>query len=188
MTDSYRSPFLLDVVLYPHRSLPPQGFFTLMLAVAVVSFAAGILFVTIGAWPIFVFFGLDVLLLYWAFRLSYRSGRLCEVVRVTRHQLTVQRVQPNGKRQTWSFQPAWARVELLKPEDHDCTLLLASGRERLVIGAFLPPEERVEFAGVLKEALRAARTWPTDSGVAAGSEAMAGGGGDGGGGLAETGA
>jgi len=159
MPPSNASPFLLDAALYPHRSLPHRGFLILMGAVAAMSFVTGILFASMGAWPVLGFFGLDVLLFYWAFRLSYRSGRLCEVVRVTRHQLTVQRVQPNGKRQTWSFQPAWARVELLKPEEHDCTLQLASGRERLVIGAFLPPEERVEFAGALKDALRAARTW-----------------------------
>lgn len=166
MPQSDRSPFLLDAVLYPHRSLSQQGFMILMFAVAGVSFFTGILFVTMGAWPVMGFFGLDVLLFYWAFRLSYRSGRLCEVVRVTRHQLTVQRVQPDGRRKTWSFQPAWARVELLKPEEHDCTLQLASGRQRLVIGAFLPPEERVEFAQALKEALRAARTFPVAAGGA----------------------
>lgn len=159
-TPPKRSPFFLDAVLYPHRSLPPQGFMILMAAVAGVSFVTGLMFASMGAWPVMGFFGLDVLLFYWAFRLSYRSGRLCEVVRVTRHQLTVQRVQPDGRRETWSFQPAWARVELLKPEEHDCVLRLASGRERLVIGAFLPPEERVEFAQTLKDALRAARTFP----------------------------
>lgn len=164
MTQANRSPFLLDAVLTPHRSLPPQGFILLMAAVAGVSFVTGMVFVSMGAWPVMGFFGLDVLLFYWAFRLSYRSARLCEVVRVTRQQLTVQRVQPDGRRQTWRFEPAWARVELLKPEEHDCTLRLASGRERLVIGAFLPPEERVEFAQTLKEALNAARTYPVAAG------------------------
>jgi len=163
MTQPNRSPFLFDAVLSPHRSLPPQGFMILMAAVAVVSFVTGMVFVTMGAWPVMGFFGLDVLLFYWAFRLSYRSARLCEVVRVTRQQLTVQRVQPDGRRQTWRFEPAWARVELLKPEEHDCILQLASGRRRLVIGAFLPPEERVEFAETLKNALRAARTFPSGS-------------------------
>ena len=164
---SNRSPFLLDAVLYPHRSLPRQGFVVLMVAFGLASFVTGIVFASMGAWPVLGFFGLDVLLLfYWAFRLSYRSGRLCEVVRVTRHQLTVQRVQPGGRRQTWSFQPAWARVDLLRPEEHDCTLQLASGHERLTIGAFLPPEERVAFAEELRQALRTARMWPVGGGGA----------------------
>ena len=102
MTDTARSPFLLDVVLYPHRSLPPQGFMILMIGFGAVSFVTGAVFATMGAWPVLGFFGLDVLLFYWAFRVSYRSGRLREVVRVTRHQLTVQRVQPDGRRKTCS--------------------------------------------------------------------------------------
>ncbi len=160
MTDTARSPFLLDVVLYPHRSLPPQGFMILMIGFGAVSFVTGAVFATMGAWPVLGFFGLDVLLFYWAFRVSYRSGRLREVVRVTRHQLTVQRVQPDGRRKTWSFEPAWARVELYRPAEHDCRLILASGQRRLAIGKFLPPEERVAFAATLSEALRAARTYP----------------------------
>ena len=160
MTDTARSPFLLDAVLHPHRSLPPQGFLILMGVFGVVSFVTGIMFATMGAWPVLGFFGLDVLLFYWAFRLSYRSGRLREIVRVTRHQVTVQRVQPDGRRKTWSFEPAWSRVELLEPEEHHCRLILASGRRQLTIGEFLPPEERVAFAETLRSALRAARTYP----------------------------
>ena len=33
-----------------------------------------------GAWPVMGFFGLDVLLVYVAFKLNYRSGRLYETV------------------------------------------------------------------------------------------------------------
>lgn len=154
------SPFYLDVALYPHRSLPPQGFLYLMGAVALVSFATGVMFASMGAWPVLGFFGLDVALFYWAFRRSYRSGRLCEVVRLTRHQLTIQRVQPDGRRKTWSFEPAWSRVVLERPEEHDCQLILANKQERLTIGAFLPPEERVAFAEALRNALQAAKTYP----------------------------
>jgi uncharacterized membrane protein len=153
------SPFFLDVALYPHRSLPPQGFLILMAVFGIASFATGIIFASIGAWPVLGFFGLDVALFYWAFRLSYRSGRLCEVVRVTRQQLTVQRIQPDGRRKTWSFEPAWARVDLERPDEHDSRLILASGHRRLAIATFLPPEERATFAETLRTAIRAARTY-----------------------------
>ena len=43
-----------------------------MVAIGAVSFVAGVVFLLMGAWPVFGFFGLDVLLLYWAFRLNYR--------------------------------------------------------------------------------------------------------------------
>lgn len=153
------SPFFLDVVLYPYRSLSSQGFMALIAAVALVSFAMGLIFASMGAWPVSGFFGLNLALLYLAFRLSYRSARLREIVRVTRHQLTVCRVQPDGRQQVWSFEPAWARVELHRPEEHDCLLEIASSRRRLIIGAFLPPQERVTFADTLRGALCVARTY-----------------------------
>jgi uncharacterized membrane protein len=160
---STASPFLLDAVLSPHRSLPPRGFLVLMLAFGGVSFAAGLLFASMGAWPVLGFFGLDVLLFYIAFRISYRRARLREIVRVTRQQVTVRRVQPDGRQTLWQFEPAWVRVELHRPEEHDCRLELASGRQSLALGAFLSPEERVEFAATLRAALRAARTFPRPS-------------------------
>ncbi len=154
------SPFLFDAVLYPYRSLAPRAFMVLFAAFGLASFATGLIFASMGAWPVLGFFGVDVLLFYFAFRINYRSARLCEVVRVTRQQLTVRRVQPDGRQKVWSFEPAWARVKLHRPEEHDCRLEIASGRWSLTLGKFLPPEERVEFAETLRNALREARTFP----------------------------
>ena len=75
-------PLLFDAVLYPHRSLSPAGFWLIMGAISLVSFTAGIAFLLKGAWPILGFFGLDVLLMYVAFKASYRSGRLHETIRM----------------------------------------------------------------------------------------------------------
>ena len=36
-----------------------------------------------GAWPVIGFFGLDVALIYLAFKLNYRSGRLYETIELT---------------------------------------------------------------------------------------------------------
>lgn len=154
------SPFLLDATLHPHRSLTPQAFMILFGVFGVASFTTGIIFASMGAWPVLGFFGIDVLLFYIAFRINYRRARLREIVRVTRQQLTVMRVQPDGRQKVWSFEPAWARVELHRPEEHDCRLEIASGRRKLALGEFLPPEERVAFASALRDALREARTFP----------------------------
>jgi uncharacterized membrane protein len=155
--DGGRGPYLFDAVLYPHRSLGPRGFWLLMGAISLVSFTAGIAFLLRGAWPVFGFFGLDVLLMYWAFKASYRSGRLRETVRLTSDALTVERVSPGGRVQRWSFQPYWLRVEIDLPARHGSQVVLASHGKRLVVGAFLSPEERGEFAEALREALNRAR-------------------------------
>lgn len=172
MSDAMRTiqppdePVLFDAVLFPHRSLPPAGFWLLISIVAGFSFAAGMLFVMIGAWPVFGFFGLDVLLLAWCFRRSYWQARLYETVRLTERSLTVRRVDPGGKALTWTFQPYWLRVEMDDPPQHESQLTLASHGRRLAIGSFLAPEEKAEFARALRAALQSARAAPS-AGLAA---------------------
>ncbi len=66
---------LFRAVLLPHRSLGRKGFIALMLVVCLVSALTGLKFYQLGAWPVMAFFGLDVLLIYGAFRLNYRAAR-----------------------------------------------------------------------------------------------------------------
>jgi len=150
--DGKASPVFFDAVLYPHRSLPPQGFLVLMLLLGAVSFAAGVSFVLIGAWPVFGYFGLDVLLVYLAFRASYRSARMHEWVRLTEDALTVERVGQRGERRRWQFQPFWLRV-VLEERDETNRLVLTSHGRQVVVGGFLAPAERKNLAVALKDAL-----------------------------------
>lgn len=144
-------------VLTSHRSLSPTGFVILMTAVGVISFAIGILFLLTGAWPVFGFFTLDALLIYGAFKLNYRSGRAFERVDVTREQLTVTRVHPSGRTESFDFNPFWARV-LLKERTNGCTELRLAAQDReLLFGQFLTDDERRDFASALKGALTEAR-------------------------------
>ena len=78
-----QEPTIFSAVLTPHRSLSPAGFLLFMLVLGGISFTTGMVFLLAGAWPVFGFFGLDVLLVYWAFRLNYRSARAYEQVIVT---------------------------------------------------------------------------------------------------------
>ena len=57
-------PTLFSATITPHRSLGQAGFLVLMLVFGGVSFCTGVAFLLMGAWPVFGFFGLDVLLLY----------------------------------------------------------------------------------------------------------------------------
>ncbi len=150
-----RDDALLRLELYPHRSLPRTGFLVLMALVSLVSFAIGIAFTLIGAWPVLGFFGLDVLIIYAAFRLNYRAGRLRERVSMTRDDLTLERQRPNGKVERWSFNPYWVRCEAA-----DRHLTLTSHGRQLRFGAFLLPEEREEVAGEIRTALDRARQLP----------------------------
>jgi uncharacterized membrane protein len=148
-----RSEPFFDAILTPHRSLSPLGFWLLMAAVSAVSFTAGLAFYLQGAWPIMGFFGLDVLLVYLAFRANYRAARLYETVRLTDTELVVRRVDPKGRERLWRFEPYWLRVKIDDPPRHESPLVLTSHGRQLVIGSFLTPEERADFAHALTAAL-----------------------------------
>src|SRR5262245_39262647 len=144
-------------LLTPHRSLSPTGFMILMSAVCAVSFGTGLLFYLLGAWPVVGFMGLDVALIYIAFKLNYRSGRLYETVDLQEDALTVTRVQPSGKAESWSFNPYWVRLSLIERIGRSSELSLNSHGGRLVFASFLSDHEREDFAQALSAALREAR-------------------------------
>src|SRR6266702_8593811 len=89
-------PKLFSARLTPHRSLNRTGFLVLMAFLSAVSFAAGIAFLLMGAWPVFGFFGLDVLVIYWAFRINFRRAAAVEEISVTPSELRVRRVSHRG--------------------------------------------------------------------------------------------
>ena len=140
-------------VLLPHRSLPPRGFNILMLVLGLISVAVGIGFVSIGAWPVCGFFGLDVALIYLAFRLNYRSARRREILRLADDDFTVERIDVYGERLIWHFQPFWLRVILLERPDESNRLLLASHGRTLPIADFLGAPMRRELAETLRGVL-----------------------------------
>jgi len=145
-------------ILHPHRSLGPRGFLALMLAIGSVSFVTGMVFLAMGAWPVFGFFGLDVALVYIAFKLNYRSGRLYETVELTPAALTVTRVHPSGKRECFDFNPYWVRVFVAEGPQGRTDLRLTSHGRELSFGRFLTDDERRDFSDALTGALIEART------------------------------
>jgi uncharacterized membrane protein len=153
-------PLVFDATLMPHRSLSPFGFILLMGAVALVGFSIGVAFFLMGAWPVFGFCGLEVVLFYVLFRLSYRSGRMFERVRLTATALTVERHHVGGRVSRWSFQPYWLRVIMDDPPRHESRVVLSSHGRSLSVGNFLSPEERLDFARALRDALGRIRSAP----------------------------
>ena len=141
---------LLDLVLRPHRSLSPAGFWALMALLAAFSFVGGIVFWLAGAWPVIGFLGVDLLLVYIAFKASYAGGRAYERVRLSPERLTVERVDPWGRRTRFELQPHWLQVNLDTNEEQ---LSLASHGRALTIAAFLPPDERAQVADEIRRAL-----------------------------------
>jgi uncharacterized membrane protein len=161
-TDPNDEPTLLSARLVPYRSLDRRGFLAVMIAVGALSFAGGLVFVLMGAWPVVGFLGLDVALVYWAFRANYRAAAAFEDVTVTGSALTLRKVSADGASEIFSFNPLWTRLERETHPDYGVrALYLVSRGRRLPIGAFLAPEERESFAATLLAALAEAKRGPT---------------------------
>jgi len=157
MSEAAPDDVLFDALLTPHRSLSPRGFAILMALAGGIGFVFGGAFILLGAWPIFGFCGAEWLLFYFCFRHNFRAQRMSERVRLTHDRLTVERRDRRGRLQSWSFQPYWLRVEMDDPPQHHSQLRLTSHGRSLILGAFLSPGERFEFAAALSEALRRQR-------------------------------
>jgi uncharacterized membrane protein len=151
-------PTIFSAVITPHRSLGRNGFWILIGAYGAVSFIAGIAFLIMGAWPVFGFLGLDVLLLYWAFKLNYRSAAAYEEVLVTPTALTVRKVSHRGKVREWVLNPLWVKLDKVVHEEFgiERLFLVARGKE-LAIASFLGPDEKATFAKALGNAIADAK-------------------------------
>jgi uncharacterized membrane protein len=159
-------PKIFAAIITPHRSLGPRGFLILMLCLGALSFVSGVVFVSIGAWPVFSFFGLDVLVVYLAFRANYRSARAYEEVTVTAAELTVRKVSHRGGVRQWTLNPLWVRLERIVHEEFGIErLFLVSHGRRLAIAGFLSPAERASFARALATALGEAKRGPTRTSI-----------------------
>jgi uncharacterized membrane protein len=160
-------PELFSALLTPHRSLNRTGFLVLMGFLSVISFAAGLAFLLMGAWPVFGFFGLDVLAIYWAFRVNFRRASATEEISVTPSELRVRRVSHRGHVVEWVLNPLWVRLDQKVHAEFGIEkLYLVSKGRHVSIANFLGADEKASFAKALTAALQTARRGPSYNPVA----------------------
>ena len=155
-------PTLFSAIITPHRSLSGTGFLVVMALVGGFSFIGGVVFFMIGAWPVVGFLGLDVLLVYWAFRVNYRAAAAFEEVTVTPSELRVRRVSHRGEVSEWTLNPVWTQLARDTHEEFGVKqLFLVTRGRKLPVAGFLSPAERESFAQALSAALIEAKRGPT---------------------------
>ena len=119
-----------------------------------------LVFAFLGAWPVIGFCGAEFLLLYGMFKLNYKAARSYERVRLSDNGFEVRRVNPKGNETAYRFEPTWLQVHIDNPPEHHSQLTVGSHGKQLTIGTFLTPEERLEVATALRDALHMRRTTP----------------------------
>ncbi|OQM76134.1 DUF2244 domain-containing protein [Manganibacter manganicus] len=149
---------IFRALLTPYRSLGRTGFFILMGALMFGWVVTGAIFLANGAWPVFGFFGLDVIGLYLAFRMNYRAARAREEVSVSRTALDIRKVAPSGKTEAHRFNPFWARFAVARHTEIGITRMAVEAQGQAVtIGGFLNPDDRESFATAFSRALAKAK-------------------------------
>jgi uncharacterized membrane protein len=144
--------------LRPHRSLGRKGTAIVVGAVALASLLVSMPFVVMGAWPVGGFFGLDVALVYMAFRISNRNARAYEEIFLSRVELVFRKVNWRGASREWRFNPRWVRLKAEKDADYGLLrLAIAERRREVAIADCLGPAERADFARAFDRALAEAR-------------------------------
>ena len=108
----------------------------------------------LGAWPIIGFAGLDILALYWAFRVNYRETRRREQITITKNRLTLVKTDIKGKSTSFVFNPYWVRLKTKHIEDKGMTnLWLLSHGKGVEVGDFLHAPDRESLAHALSAAI-----------------------------------
>ncbi|HUI20452.1 MAG TPA: DUF2244 domain-containing protein [Methylocella sp.] len=152
---------LFSARLKPHRSLNRRNFRLLMGIFTGAIFFSTLPFVLLGAWPVAGFTGIDIAILYFAFRASFRAARAYEDVEVSFFELSLAKVSASGERAEWHFNPAFVRLEREQDEEFGVQRLALVSRGRAVeIAAFLGPADKADLAAELSRALAEARRGP----------------------------
>ena len=145
---------LYEIYLYPYRSLNKTGFFILMFALGLISFIAGIVFMLKGAWPVFGFFGLDVLLVYIFFKINFKSGRKKEIIILTKNQLIIEVYDSKKILKKHYLDANWLKINLTKLKNKMNKLQISSKNKSIIIGSFLGYQEKISVAKSLHKALK----------------------------------
>ena len=145
-------------VLKPYRSLSRGGITVLLTVLALIGFAVSIPFYLMGAWPVAGFFGLDVLILYLAFRANMRSARACEKIAISHVEMLLEKISAKGCSRIWRFNPIWVRLQTERHKEFETQkIAVVHGRESVEVGRFLGADDKDDFLISLRAALNEAK-------------------------------
>ncbi len=129
-----------------------------MIAIACVCFTIGGVFFALGMWPVLGFMGLDVAVIYWAFKANYKSARAFEDVEISRAHVALRKVSPRGVETSYQFPQFGTRFVVERHEEIGITNMRIANRARSVpLGTFLNPPDRESFAMAFSNALSRAK-------------------------------
>lgn len=129
-----------------------------MSLIAIICLSIGGVFFVLGLWPVLGFMGLDVVLIYWAFRQNFFQARAYEDVEVSRQHVLLRKVSPRGKSADHVFPQFGTRFEVDRHDEIGITQMRLTNRKRSIsFGQFLNPDDRESFARAFSGAIATAK-------------------------------
>lgn len=144
---------VFEALLYPRRSLGRRGYLILTIGTAAIIGGYALVFLLMGAWPIFGFLGGEWFLFWYLFTHHHRGNARSERIRLYADHLVFERRDARGAVVVERLQPYWLNVILERPEEPDNALYLRSHGRSIRVGDFLSPDERRDLARELRQVL-----------------------------------
>jgi uncharacterized membrane protein len=144
-----------SLTLTPHRSLSGPAFKILFGLVIVLNLLIAAFFYMLGAWPVFGFLGLDVVLVWWAFKANTRAAECSERIIISGDDVTLIKQSSQKNPRSFQFNRRWLRVDLEYDAAREMVgrLFLVSRGKMTEIASFLGAEERESLAAELRRAI-----------------------------------
>ncbi len=143
----------MDAVIQPNRSLSTRGMWWVLGVFALFNVWVAIFLVMIGAYPVPIFLGLDLIGVVIAFRAYRRFASRAERVRVDADKITVSQEGAEGTRTVWTSSTAFTRVSFEGRMEHARRLSLHISNQSIAIGQALGADERARLAERLRAAI-----------------------------------
>ncbi|UWQ30892.1 DUF2244 domain-containing protein [Leisingera sp. M523] len=144
-----------ELHLWPHQSLPPQGYVRFLgLTAALICVPLIPVLGSFLLWGLLPFLLLALFGMKWALDRNRHDHQILEVLTIGKEEARLERINPDGGRQSWRCNRYWTRVGMHHhdgPVPHYVTLQ-GGGRE-VEIGAFLSEEERIALFDELSSAI-----------------------------------
>jgi uncharacterized membrane protein len=159
-------PLHLDALIQPNRSLSQRGMWVVLGIVALFNVLIAIFLLMIGAYPVPIFLGLDLIGVTIAFTTYRRRANRVERVRVDADRITVSYEPPHKTARPWSSPTAFTRIQFEGDDRGARRLFLRSSGRFIAIGQHLGDDERARLAAritlAISDALAERHAWPRE--------------------------
>ena len=144
---------LIKLRLEPSKSLRPEGANLILVILGGFGLVISGSFMVFGAWPVFGFMALDVLLVYIALQAQYRRSDRGQEITISNDKIEIKYFKKGVCVKTILLNKYWAKLEQFNCFNRQSKLMFSSHGKFSEIGEFLSLKEKQKLVADLKPLL-----------------------------------